>query len=106
LKKVASTDEYLGLDRKENREFIGLPLHKKDMIDHTQLSKFRNPLTFAQTVNLMVYILSHFFRSGILSGNILHGVDSTELFNDTARPLFTTTFKEKKIRVYEDLDSD
>jgi hypothetical protein len=33
------TDEYLGLDRKENREFIGLPLHKKEMIDHTQLSK-------------------------------------------------------------------
>jgi len=23
------TDEYLGLDRKENREFIGLPLQKK-----------------------------------------------------------------------------
>ncbi|NQU63253.1 MAG: transposase [SAR324 cluster bacterium] len=100
------TDEYLGLDRKENREFIGLPLHKKDMIDHTQLSQFRNSLTFAQTVNLMVYILSHFFRSGILSGNNLHGVDSTELFNDTARPLFTTTIKGKKIRVYEDLDCD
>ena len=61
------TDEYLGLDRKENREFIGLPLHKKQMIDHTQLSKFRNSLTFAQNVNLLVYILSGFFRSGILS---------------------------------------
>ncbi len=100
------TGEYLGLDRKENREFIGLPLHKKEMIDHTQLSKFRNSVTFAQNVNLLVYILSGFFRSGILSGHILHGVDSTELFNDTARPLFTTTIKNKKIRVYQDLDCD
>jgi hypothetical protein len=100
------TDEYLGLDRKENREFIGLPLHKKQMIDHTQLSKFRSSLTFAQNVNLLVYILSYFFRSGILSSRILHGIDSTELFNDTARPLFTTTIKGKKIRVYEDLDCD
>ncbi len=100
------TDEYLGLDRKENREFIGLPLHKKQMIDHTKLSKFRNSLTFAQNVNLLVYILSYFFRSGILSDNVLHAVDSTELYNDTARPLFTTTIKNKKIRVYEDLDCD
>ncbi len=100
------TDEYLGLDRKENREFIGLPLHKRQMIDHTQLSQFRTSLTFAQTVNLLVYILSHFFRSGILKGNVLHGVDSTELFNDIRRPLFTTTIKKKKIRVYEDLDCD
>ena len=100
------TDEYLGLDRKENREFIGLPLHKKEMIDHTQLSKFRNSLTFAQNINLLVYVLSGFFRSGILSGHILHGVDSTELFNDTARPLFTTTIKGKKVRVYQDLDCD
>lgn len=100
------TDEYLGLDRKENREFIGLPLHKKETIDHTQLSKFRNSLTFAQNVNLLVYVLSGFFRSGILSGRVLHGVDSTELFNDTARPLFTTTIRNKKIRVYQDLDCD
>ena len=100
------TDEYLGLDRKENREFIGLPLHKKEMIDHTQLSKFRCSLTFAQNVNLLVYILSSFFRSGILSGHILHAVDSTELYTDIARPLFITTIKDQKIRVYQDLDSD
>lgn len=100
------SEEYLGLDRKENREFVGLPLHKKQMIDHTQLSQFRSSLTFAQNVNLLVYILSIFFRSGILSGNILHSVDSTELYNDTARPLFTTTIKKKKIRVYQDLDCD
>jgi hypothetical protein len=100
------TDEYLGLDRKENREFIGLPLHKKEMIDHSQLSKFRSSLTFAQNVNLLVYILSGFFRSGILSGHILHGVDSTELYNEIARPLFTTKIRGKKIRVYQDLDCD
>jgi hypothetical protein len=100
------TDEYLGLKRKENREFIGLPLHKKQMIDHTQLSQFRSSMTFVQSVNLLVYILSYFFRSGIISGNVLHGVDSTELFNDIARPLFTTTIKKKKIRVYADLDCD
>jgi len=100
------TAEYLGLDRKENREFIGLPLHKKQMIDHTQLSQFRSSLTFTQNVNLLIYLLSHFFRSGILSKNILHGVDSTELFNDTALPLFTMTIKKKKIRVYQDLDCD
>ena len=76
------------------------------MIDHTQLSQFRNSLTFAQNVNLLVYILSGFFRSGILSGRVLHGVDSTELYNDTARPLFTTTIRNKKIRVYQDLDCD
>jgi hypothetical protein len=98
------TDEYLGQDRKENPEFMGLPLHKKQMIDHTQLSKFRCSLTFSQSITLMVYIFSHFFRSGILSANILHGIDSTKLFNDTARPLFTTTIKGKKTRVYEALD--
>ncbi len=98
--------EYLGLDRKENREIIGLPLHKKDMIDHTQLSKYRNSLTFAQTVNLLFYVLCCFFRSGILKGGVLHGIDSTELFNDAARPLFTTTVGKKKIRVYEDLGCD
>lgn len=48
------TDEYLGLDRKENRKFIGLPLHKKQMIDHTQLSQFRSSLTFSQNINLLV----------------------------------------------------
>lgn len=100
------TDEYLGLDRKENREFIGLPLHKKQMITHSQLSQFRSSLTFAQNVNILVYILSHFFKSGILSNYILHGIDSTELFNDTARPLFTMTVRGKKIRVYQDLDCD
>lgn len=100
------TKEYLGLDRKENREFIGLPLHKKQMISHCQLSQFRISLTFSQNVNLLVYVICLLSRCGLLKGNILHGVDSTELYNDTARPLFTTTIRNKKIRVYKDLDCD
>ncbi|MEA3357294.1 MAG: transposase, partial [Patescibacteria group bacterium] len=38
-------EEYIGRDRKQNRVFIGLPLHKNQMIDHTQLSQFRSSLT-------------------------------------------------------------
>jgi len=48
------TDEYLGLKRQENRVFIGLPLHKKKMIDHTQLCKFRSGLSFVQQINFVV----------------------------------------------------
>lgn len=100
------TKEYLGLDRKENREFIGLPLHKKQIISHCQLSQFRSSLTFAQSINLLVYAICLFQRSGILKGNVLHGIDSTELYNDNARPLFTMNVRNKKIRVYGDLDCD
>lgn len=100
------TAEYLGLDRKENREFIGLPLHKKQIISHCQLSQFRSSLTFAQNINLLVYATCLFQRSGILKGKVLHGIDSTELYNDNARPLFTMNVRNKKIRVYGDLDCD
>ncbi|HIQ14355.1 MAG TPA: transposase [Leucothrix sp.] len=100
------TEEYLGLDRKENREFIGLPLHKKTIIDHTQLCQFRNNITFVQQVNLMVYILHHFHQSGRLGDCLLHGIDSTELANDCNYPLATITIKGKKIRIYNDIDCD
>ena len=100
------TKDYLGLDCKQNRDFIGLPLNKKSMIDHTQLSKFRNALSFVQQVNLLVYILHHFFQSGLLGDQIVHGVDSTELANDCQYPLATLTIKRKKIRIYSDLDCD
>jgi hypothetical protein len=50
------TEEYIGLDRKQNRVFMGLPLHKKTMIYHSQLSKFRSNLSFTQQINLLVYI--------------------------------------------------
>ena len=100
------TDEYLGLARKENREFIGLPLHKKTIIDHTQLCQFRKNMTFVQQVNLMVYILHHFNQSGRLGDCLLHGIDSTELANDCNYPLASISVKGINIRIYNDIDSD
>jgi hypothetical protein len=100
------TKEYLGLDRKQNRVFIGLPLHKKTMIDHTQLCKFRSSLSFVQQINLLVYFLHHFKQSGLLGDCHLHGIDSTELANDCKVPLAIRDIKGKKIRIYNDIDCD
>jgi hypothetical protein len=100
------TEEYFGLDRKQNRVFTGLSLNKKEMIDHTQLSKFRSSLSFVQQINLLVYILHHFNQSGLLGDNILHGVDSTELASGCKLPLATLNIKGKKIRIYNDIDCD
>ena len=100
------TEEYLGQDRKQNRVFLGLPLHKKNMIDHTQLSKFRTTLSFTQQINLLVYFLHHFNQSGLLGDCVLHGVDSTELANDCRIPLASINIKGKKIRIYNDIDCD
>jgi hypothetical protein len=100
------TEEYLGLDRKQNRVFIGLPLHKKTMIDHTQLCKFRSGLSFVQQVNLLVYILHHFKQSGLLGDCHLHGIDSTELANYCKIPLASLDINGKKIRIYNDIDCD
>ncbi|NQU64696.1 MAG: transposase [SAR324 cluster bacterium] len=100
------SEEYFGLDRKQNRTFIGLPLHKKQMIDHTQLSQFRSSLSFSQNINLLSYILFLVKRSGMLNNCAIHGVDSTELANDNIRPLFSTEIRGKKIRIYKDLDCD
>ncbi|MBT3282526.1 MAG: transposase [Cryomorphaceae bacterium] len=101
------SDEYLGINRKQNREFIGLRLNTKKYFDHTQLSKFRSSLKFVQATNLLVYILRYFFESGILSkDNVIHGADSTELPNDNKIPLFSKKVGDKKIKVYTDLDSD
>ena len=98
--------DYLGRDQKENRVFIGLPLHKNKMIDHTELSKFRTSMKFSQLVNLTVYFLYHFKQSGLLSDNYLHGIDSTELANDCRIPLASVEIEGKKIRIYNDIDSD
>ena len=67
------TEEYLGQDRKQNRVFIGLPLHRKTIIDHSQLCKFRLGLSFTQQINLMVYFLHYFKQSGLLGDCHLHG---------------------------------
>jgi len=101
------TEDYFGLHQKENLEFMDLPVHKKKMIDHTQLSKFRSSLAFSQIANVLVYILYHFFKSGILSQEGLFGVDSTELANEYQRPICTIKVKgKKKVKIYTDLDCD
>lgn len=97
---------FTGKDQKQNRAFIGLPLNKNQFISHVQMSQFRNSLTFEQQVNLTVYILYHFNKSGLLKEGVLHCVDSTELAVDSARPLATLKIKDKKIRIYNDIDCD
>jgi len=76
------------------------------MIDHTELSKFRSSLTFSQLVNLMVYMLYHFYRSDLLGDCVIHGIDSTELANECKTPLASIEVSGKKIRIYHDLDCD
>lgn len=101
-----SSPEYMGKDRKENRAFIGLPIGKNNIIDHTQLSQFRKQATYSQMLNVFVYILHIFYKSGILSDCIIHGVDSTELDNDCRVPLASLFINGKKIKIYRDLDCD
>ena len=99
-------NSYIGLDNKRNRAFIGLPLNKKMMISHVQMSQFRASLSFTQLVNLTVYILYYFQQRGFLDGRIVHCVDSTELAVDCQELLATLTIKGKKIRIYDDIDCD
>ena len=44
------------LDKKKERAFVRLPLHKKICIHHTHMSAFRNGVSVAQLMNLMVYV--------------------------------------------------
>ena len=99
-------EKYFGLEQKENRAFMGLSLREKTIIDHTQLSQFRKSLTFVQQVNLLVYILHHFMKSGLLADNHLHAVDSTELASDCKLPLASFKINGQKVRIYNDLDCD
>jgi hypothetical protein len=100
------TNEYFGLDRKQNRVFMGLPLHTSTTIEHTRLSKFRSSLTMVQQVNLLVYFIHHFHQSGLLGNQTICGVDSTELANDCSIPLASVTVRGKNVRIYSDLDCD
>ena len=99
-------NSYIGLENKQNRVFIGLPLNKKTMISHVQMSQFRASLSFEQLVNLTVYILYHFQQHGFLDGRIVHCVDSTELAVDCQELLAKFTIKGQKIRIYCDIDCD
>ncbi len=98
--------EYMGRERKQNRVFLGLPLHTAAHPDHTQLSHFRTDLHFVQMVNLLVYILHLFFRGGVLGERLIHAIDSTEIANDSFRPLASLEIQGQKIRIYDDLDCD
>ena len=97
---------YIGMDNKQNRAFIGLSLNRKQMLSHVQLSQFRASLTFAQLVNLTVYILYHLRDKGIFDDSFLHCVDSSELAVERQQLLATLTIKGKKIRIYDDIDCD
>ncbi len=99
-------NSYIGLENKQNRAFIGLPLNKKTMISHVQMSQFRASLSFEQLVNLTVYILYHFQQHGFLDGRIVHCVDSTELAVDCQELLAKFTINGQKIRIYCDIDCD
>jgi hypothetical protein len=100
------TDEYFGRERKQNRRFIRLPLNTKGQVDHTELCHFRLGLRFNQLMNILVYFLHHFYKSGCLENTVIHGVDSTELPAEINYPLCTIEVKGKKIRIYSDLDCD
>ncbi len=97
---------YIGMENKQNRAFIGLPLNRKKMLSHVQMCQFRSGLTFSQLVNLMVYILYHLRESGILDEGCVHCVDSTELPVDRQHLLAVLKIKGKKIRIYDDIDCD
>ncbi len=96
------------LEQKTNRAFVGLPLKRKLSIDHSQLSQFRLELTFSQLVNLMVYFIYLFIKSGRLDRKcVLWGADSTELPAPCdPHPLATIKVKGQKVRIYTDLDAD
>ena len=76
------------------------------MVDHTELSHFKTGLHFKQVMNVFVYILHYFYKSGCLENTVIHGVDSTELPAEVNYPLCTVKIKNQKIRIYSDLDCD
>ena len=100
-----TNSSYIGMENKQNRVFMGLPLNRQKMISHVQMCQFRRSLSFPQLVNLTVYILHHLKQHGLLDGS-LHCVDSTELAVDRQQLLATLTVNKKKIRVYDDIDCD
>lgn len=98
--------EYIGMHQKLNRLFIGLPLNRNVQINHVQLSQFRASLTFSQMANLTVYILTHFFQSGLIGDSFLHCIDSSELPIERSRLLASLDINGQKIRIYDDINCD
>lgn len=96
------------LEKKTERAFIGLPLHKGAKIDHTQMSQFRSSLNFTQLVNLNVYVIYLLINNSAIKNQFsICGVDSTELpAICNSAPLATIKVNGKKVRIYADLDAD
>lgn len=96
------------LEKKTERAFVHLPLHKKVTISHSQLSQFRSGLNFSQLINLAVYVIHLLIESGKIEHPFLiSGVDSSELpVISNSVPLATAVVKDKKVRIYSDLDAD
>ena len=94
------------MESKENRAFIGLPLNRREMIDHVQMSQFRSSLTYSQLVNLNVYFLYLLRCQGLLDSNAIHCIDSTELAIDSQAITGKDKNQREKYPDYSDLDCD
>jgi len=105
-KNHKETSPYIGMECKQNRAFIGLPLNRKEMIDHVQMSQFRSSLTYTQLINLNVYFLHLLQSQGLLEPHKIHFIDSTELAVDRQQLLAKIKIGKKNIRIYTDIDCD
>ena len=97
------------IEQKANRAFVGLPLNKRLYVTHSQLSTFRSSLSFADTCNLMIYIICLFMGSGTLDNPFkIYGIDSTDLAVpcDPYALLKVELPGGQKLRIYSDLDAD
>lgn len=94
--------------RREERAFCRLPLNRSTMCDHSVMSRFRSSLTMEMRINLSVYFLHFFLKSGHLGDRRMFMVDSTDVaipINDT--PIFKVKAADGSyIRFYSDLDAD
>ena len=100
------SDDYFGRDCKQNRRFARLSLSSKIQAHHTELCHFRNSLSFKKVMNLLLYFLHYFYKSGCLENAVIHGIDSSELPSEVKYPLCTVKVGRNKIRIYSDLDCD
>lgn len=91
----------------EDRAFCGMD-KKGETIDHSTLSAFRGALTLAVRVNLMVYMMYLFRKSGRFSGTGVFALDSTDVATRiNPCPLAKVEMPDGDfIRFYGDLDAD
>jgi len=94
------------LKEKENRSFVGLPLHKAKQVDHSLLSRFRSGMSFSQTLNLVLYFIVLMEETGLVLSPVAF-LDSTELASVCSPyPLCSVEVGSQKVRVYNNLDVD